>query len=45
MLPQGRVRGPREIDVRPNYVLVCYIDDENNILVVVRVLYAAQQWP
>ncbi|MFT8212020.1 MAG: type II toxin-antitoxin system RelE/ParE family toxin [Symbiopectobacterium sp.] len=41
----GRVRRTREIVVRPNYVMVCHIDDENDILVVLRVLHAAQQWP
>jgi toxin ParE1/3/4 len=41
----GRVRGTREIVVRPNYVLVYRIEDEGNTLVVLRVLHAAQQWP
>lgn len=39
----GRVRGTREIVVRPNYVLVYRIEDEGNTLVVLRVLHAAQQ--
>jgi addiction module RelE/StbE family toxin len=41
----GRVRGTREIVVRPNYVMVCGIEQENDTLVVLRVLHAAQQWP
>ncbi|MEQ1599642.1 MAG: type II toxin-antitoxin system RelE/ParE family toxin [Methylophilaceae bacterium] len=39
----GRVKGTRELVVRPNYVMVYAIKDESiNIL---RVLHAAQQWP
>lgn len=41
----GRVRGTREIVVRPNYVMVYRIEDEGNTLAVLRVLHAAQQWP
>ncbi|TXE27165.1 type II toxin-antitoxin system mRNA interferase toxin, RelE/StbE family [Serratia marcescens] len=41
----GRVRGTREIVVRPNYVMVFHIDDESDTLVVLRVLHAAQPWP
>lgn len=41
----GRVRGTREIVVRPNYVMVCRIEDESGTVVVLRVLHAAQQWP
>lgn len=41
----GRMRGTREIVVRPNYLMVFHIDDENDTLVVLRVLHAAQQWP
>lgn len=41
----GRVRGTREIVVRPNYVMVYRIDDERDSVVLLRVLHAAQQWP
>ncbi|ETS32010.1 type II toxin-antitoxin system mRNA interferase toxin, RelE/StbE family [Xenorhabdus bovienii] len=41
----GRVRGTREIVVRPNYVMVCRIEDESSSVIVLRVLHAAQQWP
>ena len=41
----GRVRGTREIVVRPNYVMVYRIEDEGCTLAVLRVLHAAQQWP
>jgi toxin ParE1/3/4 len=41
----GRVRGTREIVVRPNYVMVYRIEDEGDTLAVLRVLHAAQQWP
>ena len=41
----GRVRGTREIVVRPNYIMVYRIEDEGNTLVVLRVLHASQQWP
>lgn len=41
----GRVRGTREIVVRPNYVMVYRIEDEDCTLAVLRVLHAAQQWP
>jgi addiction module RelE/StbE family toxin len=39
----GRVKGTREIVVRPNYVLVYRIT--GNVVEVLRVLHAAQQWP
>ena len=39
----GRVRGTREIVVRPNYVVVYRIAGE--VLNVLRVLHARQQWP
>lgn len=41
----GRVRGTREIVVRPNYVMVYRIENEGGTLAVLRVLHAAQQWP
>jgi addiction module RelE/StbE family toxin len=41
----GRVRGTREIVVRPNYIMVYRIEDESDTLAVLRVLHAAQQWP
>ena len=39
----GRMRGTREIVVRPNYVVVYRIADD--VLNVIRVLHARQQWP
>jgi plasmid stabilization system protein ParE len=41
----GRVRGTREIVVRPNYVMVYRIEEDGGTLAVLRVLHAAQQWP
>jgi toxin ParE1/3/4 len=41
----GRVRGTREIVVRPNYVMVYRIEDEGSTVTVLRVLHAAQTWP
>ncbi|EIZ2110242.1 type II toxin-antitoxin system RelE/ParE family toxin [Salmonella enterica] len=41
----GRVRGTREIVVRPNYVIVFGMEDESSTVIVLRVLHAAQQWP
>ena len=43
----GRLRGTREAVVRPNYVLVYIVDGEEDdgMIVVLRVLHAAQQWP
>lgn len=41
----GRVRGTREIVVRPNYVMVYRIEEDGGALAVLRVLHAAQQWP
>jgi len=39
----GRVKGTREIVVRPNYVMVYRVSgDEVEVL---RVLHSAQQWP
>lgn len=39
----GRMRGTREIVVRPNYVMIYQIAVE--AVVILRVLHAAQQWP
>ncbi|MGL6109551.1 MAG: type II toxin-antitoxin system RelE/ParE family toxin [Rubrivivax sp.] len=39
----GRVKGTREIVVRPNYVLVYRVT--GTVVEVPRVLHAAQQWP
>lgn len=41
----GRVKGTREIVVRPNYVMVYRIEDEGGTVAVLRVLHAAQRWP
>lgn len=41
----GRVRGTREIVVRPNYVMVYQVEDGGEVVTVLRVLHAAQQWP
>ena len=39
----GRVKGTREVVVRPNYVMVYRVS--GNVVEVLRVLHAAQQWP
>ncbi len=39
----GRVKGTREIVVRPNYVIVYRV--LGDLVEVLRVLHAAQQWP
>ena len=39
----GRVKGTREIVVRPNYVMVYRV--LGDVVDVLRVLHAAQQWP
>lgn len=41
----GRLRGTREIVVRPNYIMVYRIEDEGSTVAVLRVLHASQQWP
>jgi addiction module RelE/StbE family toxin len=41
----GPMDGPREIVVRPNYVMVYRIEDQGGVVAVLRVLHAAQQWP
>ncbi len=38
----GRVKGTREIVVRPNYVMVYRVI--GNVVDILRVLHAAQQW-
>ncbi|AEC18783.1 hypothetical protein PT7_0243 [Pusillimonas sp. T7-7] len=40
----GRMRGTREVVVRPNYVMVYRIEDDGGVTVL-RVLHATQQWP
>lgn len=39
----GRVRGTREIVIRPNYIMVYCIDGD--VLTVLRVLHARRQYP
>ena len=39
----GRVKGTREIVVRPNYFMVYRVTGD--VVEVLRVLHAAQQWP
>jgi len=39
----GRIKGTREMVVRPNYVVV-YREDRKAVTIL-RVLHAAQQWP
>lgn len=39
----GRVKGTREIVVRPNYVMVYKVQPSS--VVILRVLHAAQKWP
>lgn len=41
----GRIKGTREIVVRPNYVMVYVFDKDAGELTVLRVLHASQQWP
>jgi addiction module RelE/StbE family toxin len=41
----GRVKGTREIVVRPNYVMVYRVEEDSDTLAVLRVLHAAQKWP
>jgi addiction module RelE/StbE family toxin len=40
---EGRVKGTREMVVRPSY-LVIYAEDQGRVTIL-RVLHAAQQWP
>ena len=39
----GRVKGTREIVVRPNYLMIYRVTGD--VVEVLRVLHAAQQWP
>lgn len=39
----GRVKGTRAIVVRPNYVMIYQVSGD--VVEVLRVLHAAQQWP
>jgi toxin ParE1/3/4 len=39
----GRMKGTREIVVRPNYVMVYAI--EGDTITILRVLHTSQQWP
>ncbi len=41
----GRMKGTREIVVRPNYVMVYRIEDDGATVAVLRVLHTAQKWP
>ncbi|PHM35955.1 type II toxin-antitoxin system RelE/ParE family toxin [Xenorhabdus innexi] len=43
MYKRGRLKGTREIVVRPHYILIYRV--ERDILMVLRILHAAQQWP
>lgn len=40
-----RMKGARELVVRPNYVMVYRIEDEGATVAILRVLHAAQKWP
>ena len=41
----GRMKGTREVVVRPNYVMVYQVESGGEAVVVLRVLHAAQKWP
>lgn len=43
MYKAGRIKGTREVVVRPHYILV--YQTEESVLTVLRVLHAARQWP
>lgn len=43
MYRPGRVHGTREMMVRPNYVVV--YSENPDVVTILRVLHAAQQWP
>ncbi|EDQ0044841.1 type II toxin-antitoxin system RelE/ParE family toxin [Salmonella enterica subsp. enterica serovar Bredeney] len=44
MYKPGRVKGTREVVVRPHYILV-YQTTEEGVLTVLHVLRATRQWP
>lgn len=39
----GRIKGTREMVIRPNYVVV--YQEDGKTVTILRVLHAAQQWP
>lgn len=41
----GRLKGTREIVVRPHYLMIYSVEKDGDIVVVLRVLHASQQWP
>lgn len=41
----GRVKGTREIVVRPNYVMIYAVGTDADEVIVLRVLHTARQWP
>ena len=41
----GRMKGTREIVVRPNYLMIYCVEKGGDSVVVLRVLHASQQWP
>ena len=42
---RGRIKGTREIVVRPNYLMIYSVNKSADIIAVLRVLHASQQWP
>ncbi|CDG88755.1 type II toxin-antitoxin system mRNA interferase toxin, RelE/StbE family [Xenorhabdus bovienii] len=43
MYKPGRLKGTREVVVKPRYILIYQVEGE--VLEVLRILHAAQQWP
>lgn len=43
MYKPGRMKGTRELVVRPNYIMVYALEEE--VINILRVLHATQQWP
>lgn len=41
----GRKRGTREMVVHPNYIVIYRIIKKRNVVEILRVKHAAQQWP